>query len=300
MAIVSVVRSSDHLYTLSGIRTPTGPHENFLRVVTYKTSEEFLQHCGKWLSQTEDINNNIAATANLICEKSPVYSGSFWFASIEDRSGEIVGCGLHAYPDAINGIFESVRDSIGPPHRIMAPHRVSEGLALLWQKEDGLRPILRTRWHAYRVDTIVPPTRDIPGELRKGNEADEQIVRYWGKFYGEEKPAPVDVSDFMARKLSEGDLYIWDDGGPRTMIALSGRVGRGIRVSAVYTPPEHRGKGYASAGVAEICQRELDGSRDFVTLVAEIDDPAERMYQRLGFYEIGERSCFLLKDKNLD
>ncbi|MGB5335382.1 MAG: GNAT family N-acetyltransferase [Woeseiaceae bacterium] len=146
----------------------------------------------------------------------------------------------------------------------------------------------------------MPPTRDIPGELRKGNEDDDQIVRYWGQFYGEEKPAPVDVSDFMARKLSEGDLYIWDDHGPRTMIALSGRVGRGIRVSAVYTPPEHRGKGYASAGVAEICRRELDGSRDFVTLVAEIDDPAERMYQRLGFYKIGERSCFLLKDKKPD
>ena len=108
------------------------------------------------------------------------------------------------------------------------------------------------------------------------------------------QPAPVDVSDYMLRKLSEGDLYVWDDIGTKAILSLAGRAGKGIRISGVYTPPEFRGSGYASAAVAALSHAKLSNGRDFVVLNVTDGNPAEDLYRRLGYRLIGSSDCFLL------
>jgi predicted GNAT family acetyltransferase len=89
-------------------------------------------------------------------------------------------------------------------------------------------------------------------------------------------------------------MYVWDNNGPTTLITLSGFTENGVRISAVYTPVEHRGHGYASIAVAKMCDELFAKGYSFVTLVAIDGDPAEKIYRRLGFKKIGSRACYIL------
>jgi len=241
---------------------------------------------------------------DLIAESSEAFFGPYWFGAVKSTSGRLQGCGIHAKPDglvltdipesAIDDIFLSIDGAIGAPHRIMAPDEVAKSLAYLWEEKRGMRPYLHSRWNQFRVDTVVRPESPSDGRLRKGTEHDRDFVRTWGVAYGNEKPAPVNVAEFMLRKLRQGELFFWEDDEPKTMITLSGPTNTGIRISSVFTPQDQRGKGYASTAVANLSDNLLRKGRTFVTLTTQKDDPAERVYRRLGFNLIGSRSCYLL------
>jgi predicted GNAT family acetyltransferase len=56
-----------------------------------------------------------------------------------------------------------------------------------------------------------------------------------------------------------------------------------VRIGPVYTPPEHRGHGYASALVGEVAQRALDAGHR-VCLYTDRDNPvSNRVYAAIGF-----------------
>jgi predicted GNAT family acetyltransferase len=93
-----------------------------------------------------------------------------------------------------------------------------------------------------------------------------------------------------ATRIAGGALFLWDDGGaPASMASLQGATRHGIRVSFVYTPPERRSRGYASACVAAVSARALAGGSRFCTLYTDLSNPTSNaIYQRLGYRRIGE------------
>jgi len=55
----------------------------------------------------------------------------------------------------------------------------------------------------------------------------------------------------------------------------------------VYTPPELRGRGYASALVAELSQRMLDSGMSFCVLYTDLgNSTSNAIYQRIGYNAI--------------
>ena len=64
---------------------------------------------------------------------------------------------------------------------------------------------------------------------------------------------------------------------------------RTLRVGAVYTPDEHRGKGYATEGLAKVIDKMLGVEVDAVTLFADKNNPvSNRMYLNLGFEQVAD------------
>jgi predicted GNAT family acetyltransferase len=67
------------------------------------------------------------------------------------------------------------------------------------------------------------------------------------------------------------------------------------RISAVYTPPEHRGRGYATANVAAISQHALDGGASACMLYTNAANPiSNKIYQRVGYRPVGDWQEWLL------
>jgi len=276
----------------------------YLKLVTYKDAEHFLSRCETWLLERSDIHNTMYSSAILIARESPVFTGPYWFGAIENDDGDIVACGNHNLPDGLciseipasmlDAVHRSLVDIVGVPHRIMAPQITAEYLAERCSDTSEVCGRFQARWHTYRLDNLDWPAKDVPGQLRKGRIEEEDLIAGWGRAFGEEQPAPVDVCDYMLRKLSEGDLYVWDNIGPKTILSLSGRAGKGIRISGVYTPPEFRGHGYATAAVAALSHAKLSNGRDFLVLNVTDGNPAEELYQQLGYRCIGSSDCFLI------
>jgi predicted GNAT family acetyltransferase len=59
-------------------------------------------------------------------------------------------------------------------------------------------------------------------------------------------------------------------------------------VGPVYTPPEHRGRGYASAAVAEV-SRQILAAGDRACLFTDQANPtSNRIYESLGYRPVGD------------
>lgn len=61
------------------------------------------------------------------------------------------------------------------------------------------------------------------------------------------------------------------------------------RIGPVYTPPEHRGHGYAAALTSVASRAALDrGVRDVVLFADAANPVSNRVYQRIGFAAVAE------------
>lgn len=71
------------------------------------------------------------------------------------------------------------------------------------------------------------------------------------------------------------------------------RMANEVRVMDIALLPDHRGRGIGSALMRELLD-EAGRARKFVSLHVENENPAKRLYERLGFIEAGEVGCYEL------
>jgi predicted GNAT family acetyltransferase len=145
----------------------------------------------------------------------------------------------------------------------------------------------------YRLDRVQPPD-GIPGRLREATADDRELVLRWADEFSREADAghpPSDPAPQVDARLRRGGmLWLWEYGGePVSFLWLSVPVAGVVRVSAVYTPPELRGNGYASACVAGASQRALDAGARACMLYADLANPtSNNIYQRIGYRPVDD------------
>jgi predicted GNAT family acetyltransferase len=62
-----------------------------------------------------------------------------------------------------------------------------------------------------------------------------------------------------------------------------------VRVGPVYTPPDHRGRGYAAACVGAVSADALAAGAHDCLLYTQLTNPvSNKIYQRLGYEPVGE------------
>ena len=90
------------------------------------------------------------------------------------------------------------------------------------------------------------------------------------------------------RRVRAGQLCVWDDDGPVAMAGVSAPAAGAVRVGPVYTPPDRRNRGYASALVAAVSNTaRADGLR--CVLYTELANPiSNSIYHAMGYRAITE------------
>ena len=157
----------------------------------------------------------------------------------------------------------------------------------------GLRPAVVMPQLVYELRAVVWQA-GIPGFIRPMDAADVDLVAGWlVGFHRDALPElPYEPAEAIANaqaRPAAGLTYLWEVAGrPVAMAALARPTRRGITVNAVYTPPEHRRHGYASALVAAVSAEGLARGKAFCTLYTDRANPTTNaMYQRLGYREVG-------------
>ena len=95
-----------------------------------------------------------------------------------------------------------------------------------------------------------------------------------------------DGRDQVERSMRLGNAeVVWEVDGALVSQAGSRRPVAGMsRVGPVYTPPEHRGHGYAAAVTAAASQWALDAGARCVVLFTDLSNPtSNRLYPRIGY-----------------
>lgn len=100
----------------------------------------------------------------------------------------------------------------------------------------------------------------------------------------------LSVSENEINAFSDGEngLYRWDDGGICAIARIAFVGNEYTRINTVYTSPEKRGRGYASALVSALSEL-LIGNGLIPTVLADEENPiSNKMYLSLGFTPDGK------------
>ncbi|MNJ58324.1 FR47-like protein [compost metagenome] len=142
----------------------------------------------------------------------------------------------------------------------------------------------------------------VTGGMHRAEQQDVDIVAEflagfteWAYGAAMTKESEIPAAEGM---IGTGNLYLWCvDDQPVSMANIAHRSPRHARINTVYTPIEHRKKGYASAIVAEMCALLL--SENLVPMLnADLKSPdSNKVYRKVGFIEAGKIAEFKFKEQ---
>lgn len=164
----------------------------------------------------------------------------------------------------------------------------AEHFAQHWAALHGQQIALVMDLRIYQLTKVRQPA-PVPGQMRRATEADRALLEAWfAAFHTEATPGGLasDTAALVTRWLTSPNRYLalWNDGEPVALAGATGPTPNGIRIGAVYTPPEHRRRGYASALVAALSQYQLDTGKRFCFLFTDLGNPtSNRIYQVIGY-----------------
>jgi len=146
-------------------------------------------------------------------------------------------------------------------------------------------------FQVYQASAIRPPQPPAPGSLRAGEPADTALVAGWIADFNDEALDEGSSDRTAALRMAQDlvshrgrTVYLWEDGEPVSMVATGRPSPNGGRVYAVYTPPEHRRKGYASSSVAALSKVLLAGGLQCCFLFADVANPTpNHIYRQIGY-----------------
>jgi hypothetical protein len=188
--------------------------------------------------------------------------------------------------DGLEMLVADVRENLPELHGFGGPEHVCERFRGLWTAYgETVRPWMRQRLFVLRQ--VTPPSWP-PGQLRLAQDGDLELLTAWIRGFIEDTGIRDDVNQAITalpEAVAAERIFIWEcDGQPVSTARVTGRTPHGARISAVYTPPDLRGRGYASAAVAALSQRVLDSGMDYCCLYTDLANPtSNHIYQAIGY-----------------
>jgi predicted GNAT family acetyltransferase len=217
-----------------------------------------------------------------------------------ERSGRPVAFVLMTggHPAQVTGFAEPERIGFGDLVRAMldagrrAPgvngaRHVSEPFARAWGDVAGAEVAVRRDLRAFELRAVRRPATP-PGAFRTASAAHTDVLERWSVAFADdigEALSPEQASETVARMLPHHDLAVWEqDGAAVSMAAVVRRTPWSSSIAYVYTPPALRGRGFASAVVAELSQRELDAGQSWCSLFTDAaNSTSNHIYTDIGY-----------------
>ncbi|PNE43487.1 GNAT family N-acetyltransferase [Streptomyces noursei] len=171
---------------------------------------------------------------------------------------------------------------------VYADHDTATVFSDAWHRHTGALPTLHERQCLYRLGTLTPPRQVPEGHARVASERDrEEVARLYQGFsesYGE--PPSRDPQQWADTRIAARGITLWEapDGTPLAMVGVNPLVAGQIRLAIAYTPKHLRGRGYATAALAEVTRVALAAEPKDVLLFTNLANPTTNaLVQRLGY-----------------
>ena len=200
---------------------------------------------------------------------------------------------LTALPAAVAADLAAQTLAGRPLPGVNAYPEAAEAFGAAWREQTGGRVAVHRRMRLYRLAGLCWPRPMPDGVPRPAGEGDVAVLTDWLNAFGREVN-DMDVGDLAAsirERFSYGGLTLWEaDGRPVSVAGLTRRAAGMVRVGPVYTPPELRGHGYASAATAEVSRAALVAGAEEVLLYTDLANPVSNtIYHRLGYEQVEDR-----------
>jgi predicted GNAT family acetyltransferase len=188
----------------------------------------------------------------------------------------------------VEAVVEALRDEGAELPGVTAALPEADDLSRAWNETSGQRRRPRMRQRIYQL-TAVRPVTGVTGSVRHATSADRSLLLAWVEAFAVESFEDADPGAALRQvdaRLSSaaGGFAFWDDAAPVSLVGWGGRTPNGIRIGPVYTPPEHRRRGYASALTAAVSAELLEAGHRFCFLYTDLANPtSNRIYVDVGY-----------------
>ncbi len=294
------------------------PHLEF-----FNDPREFLYVAGDFLRADPVVSNVISTVAfrsGANINSGQPLPGDAWYVVVRDEAGNVIGSGMRTanfdprpiflmpMPDEAAALlartlFERGECGYGVNGALPAVQICAGEAARLEGK--SIRVAQHTRlWELKQVI----PARAVPGRLRSAGDDDVDLAHQWfsnfmddadeqaGRVPGSSPHEVPDRGD-IERRIDAGCLWLWlDEDDQPVHLTSANPPSFGVsRLGPVYTPREHRGRGYAAAAVAQVSQMVLDAGARPCLFTDQDNKTSNGIYAAVGYEPLVEMANLLVE-----
>jgi GNAT superfamily N-acetyltransferase len=240
-------------------------------------------------------------------EGSPAPDHPCWWVSVHDGDDRVISVAMRTAPfephpmfvlpmpdDAARAIADAVaardEDVVGVNGALPAAEVLARTLAGHYGGSADIHE--HTRLHVLG-ELVEPPSP--PGRLRAATPDDAELSLAWFQGFlaeaAEQAGRPhAPLSDFhddefIAGKIAREEIWLWEtEDGEVVHLTAHNPPSFGVaRIGPVFTPKAHRGRGYASAGVAGVSRRLRDGGAEVCLYTDQANPTSNKVYAAIGY-----------------
>lgn len=262
-----------------------------MEVQRYLSAAEFLIATKTFRSQDPIRMGLITSIATSVENGSRTYEDYYWWAVTSE--GEVQGLAIRTVPYgyvmspmlemATEALYAAISENDSSAKEFAGPKTVIDHLkelrgATIVEEESEL---------IYQNKELIPAP--FIGQIRTGTFEDFDLIFKWMKEFMEETGLrSFNLESIVRNTIDSGRYSLLEISG--IPVCLGGKsdiqVFEGIsvvRVGPIYTPIEHRKKGYASALTSHITAK-LQSLGAIATLYTQADNPtSNKIYQEIGY-----------------
>lgn len=282
-----------------------------MQVAFQNNPRDFLAKCGSHLEQNEAEHNLILSLCRSAEQKlkrgekidmrfSALFNDNdFVLAAVQTPPHNLV-LSKSSQPE-IEKLAETLAEKKFHFPGIVGPSDVASIFANKWTQLTGQNAIEYMDQIIYVLrKTLLPPP--VEGEFRFARPEEASLIAGWITAFAQDAlPKAQHMMGESAlkkakEKIESSQLAVWAiKGKPVAQASIAGITENVTRIGMVYTPPEQRGHGYASAVVAHLSQLQLDQGKKMCCLYADARNPVSNsIYRKIGYEFVGRSSLYVL------
>ena len=280
-----------------------------MQIATFNDIHNYLAQAEEYLRREEAVNNLILGVALRLRKSLNVYGEEKPFMAVVCTEEGIQAAALMTPPynllvysenknnhQAYELIIETLqREGIHVPG-VVGEKECMSLFCALWKKQTGMDCHLVMAQRVYALYEVTFP-QGTAGNMREADQSDLDLLTAWTTaFHDESLPGqgPPDPRKYVEEMLQEKTFYIWmDEDQPVSTASGIRPQGNSISIGLVYTPPEFRRRGYASAVVAALSQKKLNEGYKYCTLFTDLSNPTSNdIYQKIGYKPISDHMMY--------
>lgn len=272
-----------------------------MRVIEEQSADRLWSEAEALFSQREVENNGVLAILQAIC------NGQFrepapWLWSV--RHGDaLLGLALRTPPLALHlstmpaaacdALAAALVERGSLPLELMGSREAVDCVVAGLARRGRIESDVITELRQFELREVSPAPA-VAGAMRAASDRDVTLIcATLDAFEREATPSEAGKRDLRAlaeRMLARAAAFFWEDGGACVSFAAwQRRVGRGVSIGPVYTPPALRGHGYATALVAALSQHMLDSGCAYTCLFTDLANPtSNNIYPKVGYRALGD------------
>jgi uncharacterized protein len=266
-----------------------------MQLCKFDTIQAFWHNAQAYLLQREAEHNLLLGISHTLLHYPDRYPEPPYLA-IAQTNSQIQAVAMRTPPyklllskardfDALTTIAKDLQGYSEQFPGICGPVPEVEAFSQAWQALTGQSFQLAMEMKTHLL-TQVKPVAVASGSLRLATESDRPLLMEWYTAFATEIGELIssDSEKAVNTGLKQQAIYLWEDGIPVSLATAKPFLQTAARIGPVYTPPEYRKKGYATACVAAVSQKLLEQGCDRCFLFTDLANPtSNRIYHAIGY-----------------